>query len=78
MKKIWFKVLERIVKFILSSDLYKYLKDAVRFLMNADMKGEDKRKRVFEVTKEAYPKTKDFLINLGIETAVAVLKELRR
>lgn len=77
MSKVWFVVLERVTKFMVGSDLYSTTKRLVYSLMDSNMSGEEKRKRVHNAMLRIREGSKSFLINLAIEVAVAVLKGLK-
>jgi len=67
-------MLERAIKWILGGDLFDQIKSIVAGLLDVDAPGDVKRRKAIEQAKKAGADVATFLLNLGIEAAVFLLK----
>jgi len=68
-------VLDKVVAWVLGGSMFNQIKDIVSSLSNMDVPGDVKREQALKQLKMLGYDTATFLINLGIEAAVFLLKE---
>ena len=62
------------IKWLIGSDLLDFLKAQVAIVNSEEITGEEKRAKVFKEAKHFFASSFSMFINLGIEIAVAMLK----
>ena len=67
-------LMEKVTKWLLGGKLFDQIKALVTLYASEDMPPEKKRKKVNEKIKAIFGGVADFLVNLGIEVAVLLLK----
>ena len=67
-------MLDKAITWILGGDIFDRIKEIVAGLMNVDASGEEKREKAIREAKKLGADVATFLINLGIEAAVFLLK----
>ena len=78
MEEIKIAMLERLVAWLTGGKAYAQIKAVVETFMDANMSGEEKRRRVQSIVMPLFRSASSVIINIAIEVAVASLKkELR-
>jgi len=67
--------LDKTIAWLIGGDLFNGIKEIVAGLMDANMSGEEKRKKAYAAAKRLAGKTATFVVNLAIEAAVFILKQ---
>lgn len=68
-------MLNKIISWIVGGDLFEKIKEIVLGLFDADMPGNEKRERALKQLQEIGASAAEFLLNLGIEAAVYLVKQ---
>lgn len=74
MESVKIFMLDRAITWILGGDLFAQIKSIVEGLTDVDAPGSEKRDRALREAKKLGASVATFLINLGIEAAVFMLK----
>ncbi len=67
-------MLSKIISWILGGSLFEQIKLIVEGLLNEDIPGSQKREEALKRLRSIGAKTATFILNLGIEAAVFMLK----
>lgn len=76
MKTIWLYMLERAIKALLSYN-WDEVVHQVTLLLDENMTGEEKRKRVYSILREMGMNSATWVLNAAIEIAYGKIKESR-
>jgi hypothetical protein len=71
-------MLDKAISWILGGDIFARIKDIVAGLMDVDAPGEQKRELAIKQAKGVAADVANFILNLGIEAAVYLLKQKQR
>ena len=66
--------LDKVIKWLIGGELFNSIKEMVLNMADTELTGEEKRAKVLQEAKSIAGKTASFLLNLGIEAAVVILK----
>ena len=72
--KILLTILLKLIKQIVSKQVFDFIQVLVTEYQNKDIPNEQKRKHVTAKVKATYPQIREHLINLALEAIVANLK----
>jgi hypothetical protein len=74
MKDIKLSVLRKATAWLVGGDLFSFIQEEVNILMDVDMNGDDKRKKVIRRARAFFSDALNVFINIAIEVAVAWAK----
>lgn len=75
MEEIKLTMLEKLVAWLTGGQAYRQIKAVVETFMDADIPGEEKRKKVQSIVMPLFHSVSSVIINIAIEVAVAALRK---